>query len=85
MNRKRLFFDFLDTVSSNNESLLESVKAGFRIIFENTTGEQVEQIKFKLSINQTPTTTPETHSLDTLVPKEENVAVEELKKLEELF
>ncbi len=85
MDRKTLFFNFLEKISSDNEFLLESIKSGFDVIFENTTTEQVEQIKSKLSINIAPTTTPETHSLDTLVPKEEDAAVEELKKLDELY
>ena len=86
MDEKKLFFDFLDTVSANNKDLLESVKNGYYVIFENTTSEQVDQIRTKLSINQASAHAPQEHSLDELVPKEEVVPeTDEFKKLEELF
>ena len=85
MNRKRLFFEFLDNVSANNQNLLESIKNGYTVIFENTTADQVEQIKTKLSINQAPAHSVKEHSLDELVPKEEVPETDEFEKLNELF
>jgi hypothetical protein len=84
MNKKSLFFSFLDKISAENQLLVESIKGGYSIIFENTTEEQVEQIKTKLTINQATPPSPKEDSLDALVPKEKPPVPEEASKLDSL-
>jgi hypothetical protein len=86
MNKKSPFLYFLEKIPSNNKFLIESIKNGYRAMFETSTEEQVQQIKTKLSINTSVPVKNREESLDTLVPPEKDDTLsDEVEKLDELY
>lgn len=88
MDKNAIFLQFLNKFKDNKPLLVESITKAFKVIYEsNSTEEQIELIKKKLSAEKLEEISPDNATgLDSLVPEENDDSIElELKDLDKLY